>query len=306
MSQESSSNTFLKPQTSQNGIQHQHQHQHQHKSTPSKLGALTTLLTTTSLWRANQHPVQPAQQSTVSSEHPRLDQVLPNGGWPINGITELLLSHNGLGELQLLTPALATLSQRQPGWLAFISPPYLPYAPSLKSAGLQIEDILVIQPKTATEALWAAEQCLLSEACSAVLMWPQKSIRPQSIRRLQIASKQTQTWHVLFRSADSQNTPSPAPLRILLEPGTSTVNNKSLQHSLRIEVLKRAGGWASAPIELEIPLSAELIYVQHQFDGNSRLQDALTPKATATVIHPLPASRSSNTPEPPVELSRGL
>lgn len=298
MNKESSTDIFLK--------QHITPSSTQHENTSSKLGALTALLTKTSLWRANQHPTQPEQQSTVSSGHPRLDQILPYGGWPTNGITELLLSHTGLGELQLLTPALATLSQQQSGWQVFISPPYLPYAPSLRSAGLHVEHILVIQPKTVKEALWAAEQCLLSKVCSAVLMWPKKDIRPQSIRRLQVASKQTQTWHVLFRTPDSKNRPSPAPLRILLEPGAATIANKHLQHSLRIEVLKRAGGWASAPIELEIPLSPESMHFQKTPSGNRQLRDPSTPKTTAMMVHPLPVSRSSNLPERPAELNRRL
>ena len=298
MSQKSSTDIFLRRDIASSSTQHQ--------NTSSKLGALTALLTKTSLWRANQHPAQSEQQRTVSSGHTKLDQILPYGGWPTNGITELLLPHTGLGELQLLTPALATLNQQQPGWQVFISPPYLPYAPSLKSAGLHVEHILVIQPKTAKEALWAAEQCLLSKVCSAVLMWPQKDIRPQSIRRLQVASKQTQTWHVLFRTPDSKSRPSPAPLRILLEPIAASIAHQHLQHSLRIEVLKRAGGWASAPIELGIPLDPESICFQQAPSSNRQWRDPLTPKTTAAVVHSLPVARSSNLPERPAELNPRL
>ena len=39
-----------------------------------------------------------------------LDRELPGGGWPAGALTELLVRHAGIGELQLVLPALAALS----------------------------------------------------------------------------------------------------------------------------------------------------------------------------------------------------
>ena len=64
-----------------------------------------------------------------------LDGQLPGGGWPDSGLVELLPNESGIGELRLLMPALAKLS-REARWIAWIAPPYLPYAPALASAGI--------------------------------------------------------------------------------------------------------------------------------------------------------------------------
>ncbi len=62
------------------------------------------------------------------------DKAINNNGWPTEGITELLMAQYGIGELQILLPDLANLSQRSPHWIVWISPPHLPYAPALYAA----------------------------------------------------------------------------------------------------------------------------------------------------------------------------
>ncbi|MBE0549022.1 MAG: hypothetical protein IH627_15505, partial [Rubrivivax sp.] len=57
------------------------------------------------LWRA--HQVARPHDVVVPSGHADLDAQLPGGGWPARVLTELLLSHAGVGELRLLAPALA-------------------------------------------------------------------------------------------------------------------------------------------------------------------------------------------------------
>ena len=55
---------------------------------------------------------------------------MPGGGWPTGARTEILSGRAGIGELQLVLPALAALSWagKRVVWLA---PPHLPYAPAL-------------------------------------------------------------------------------------------------------------------------------------------------------------------------------
>jgi len=218
--------------------------------------AIHDLLAAPTLWRASHHQSSLDHQTVLPSGYRQLDKVLPNNGWPTEGVTELLIRQFGIGELQILLPALANLSQRRPHWIVWISPPHLPYAPALYAAGLRLDRILIIQPKTAKEALWSAEQCLKSQACGAVLMWPEKNIRPQAVRRLQVASKTNQTWQVLFRDLNAQQMPSPAPLRIALTPGKHSQSKQPHQHQICVEVVKRAGGWASPAFDLTLPLAS--------------------------------------------------
>jgi hypothetical protein len=253
------------------------------------------LLAAPNLWRASHHHDTPDIQTVLPSGYRQLDKALPNNGWPTEGITELLMAQSGIGELQILLPALANLSQRSPHWIVWISPPHLPYAPALYAAGIQLERILIIQPKTAKEALWSAEQCLKSKACSAVLMWPEKNIRPQAIRRLQVASKANQTWQVLFRDLKAQQMPSPAPLRILLTPGHLTDIKQPSQHQTRVEILKRAGGWPSPAFDLILPLASNAAAFKPVTTVRAANPSALKP-TNNPALNPVIAAHIDKTP----------
>ena len=73
-----------------------------------------------------------------------LDRELPGGGWPAGALTELLVRRAGIGELQLVLPALAALSWagKRIVWLA---PPHLPYAPALAADGVDLAQLVVVR-----------------------------------------------------------------------------------------------------------------------------------------------------------------
>jgi len=172
---------------------------------------------------------------------------LPGSGWPADGVTELLHDQYGIGELRLLTPALAHLSQEQSRWLLWVSPPYIPYPPALLKAGIDLTSVLVVKPKTANDTLWVLEKALASKSCSAVLAWP-GNINEKQIRRLQVASKEGNSWNILFRPCKAADQASPAELRIRL---FSTRTSPLLNHtSINLKVIKRRGGWASEMINV--------------------------------------------------------
>ncbi|HVJ13203.1 MAG TPA: damage-inducible protein, partial [Burkholderiales bacterium] len=79
----------------------------------------------------------------VPTGHAVLDAELPGGGWPSGALTEILGNREGIGELQLVLPALAALTWagKRVVWLA---PPYLPYAPALAAAGVNLEHVAVV------------------------------------------------------------------------------------------------------------------------------------------------------------------
>lgn len=219
--------------------------------------ALTPLLSHPDIWRASRFQDPSANQHQRSRSIPtgfaRLDRELPEGGWPHNGIFELLLPQDGQGELPLLAPALAQLSQ-QNRWLAWVAPPWLPYAPALARHGIRLEQVLLIRPAQLRDCLWAMEQCLSSGACAAVLGWP-ASLQPQHIKRLQLAAQHGQCMGVLMRDRRHSASPSPAPLRIELDAQTQHSNGQ-MQCNLRL--IKRRGRWASDwfPLQWSSPLVA--------------------------------------------------
>lgn len=176
--------------------------------------ALDGLLSQRRIWRGQAAAIAPAiAQSTGWAA---LDAALPTRGWPDAALTELLLPADGIGELQLLWPALARLSQPKDGLIALIAPPYRPYSPAWHAAGVRLGALQVIEATTARDALWATEQCLRSGACSAVLCWPQQA-DDRALRRLQVAAETGQALGFAFRALKAAINPSPAALRIALD-----------------------------------------------------------------------------------------
>src|SRR5205085_2415670 len=76
----------------------------------------------------------------------------------------------GVGELKLVTPAAARLTQAQ-RWITMIAPPHVPYAPAFTSQGIRLQHLLLVNPEAAEDKLWAAQQALAASCCGAVLLW---------------------------------------------------------------------------------------------------------------------------------------
>ncbi|MCK9532907.1 MAG: translesion DNA synthesis-associated protein ImuA [Gammaproteobacteria bacterium] len=198
--------------------------------------ALDSVLQRPDVWRGRFHAPQGGH---VPTGHGALDETLPGGGWPQGALTELLVAHTGIGELGLLMPALAALSRGE-HWIAWIGAPHLPYAPALAAAGLRLGRLLLIQPATAKEGLWATEQTLRSGACAAVLAWPERPDE-RALRRLQLAAEEGGAIGFLFRPGHAARHASPAALRLALAPGDG---------ELIAQILKCRGGWSRHAVHL--------------------------------------------------------
>jgi hypothetical protein len=190
-----------------------------------------------------QHPVWLGRATgtlspAVSTTYPELDKALPGGGWPLGALTELLPSQHGIGELQLVLPALAALSWagKRVVWLA---PPHLPYAPALAAAGVDLAHLAVVRAPGRRDALWAAEQALRSGSCHALLGWFRRAGYDE-LRRLAVAAEGSAAWVTLFRPPEAARESSPACLRLALEP-------EGVVH-----ILKRRGAPAAMPLRLPL------------------------------------------------------
>jgi protein ImuA len=114
-----------------------------------------------------------------------LDQALL-GGWPVGALSQLVGSETGLG-ISLLTPLLARLTSAG-RHTALVAPPYIPYAPALRDAGVDLRRLLWIASRDRIEALWATEQMLRSGLYGAVALWSPPLDAPIE-RRLQLAAE---------------------------------------------------------------------------------------------------------------------
>jgi len=226
------------------------------------------------LWRARELPRQHVADAGTGTGFSALDEVLADRGWPQAGLVELLCEDCGIGELRLLSPALATLASTDKRCIAWINPPHLPYPPALQTAGIDPSRVLLVRVQDHADALWAFEQACKSGACCAVLGWLEPSageregpaprmrepsagereglaprkrapkLRFTEIRRLQFAAKQGRTWANLFRPVAASREASAAELRLRLRALP--------EDRLNVDIVKRRGGWPLSGIEIAL------------------------------------------------------
>lgn len=192
--------------------------------------ALDSLLDARRVWRGQ--PTTAPVANPLPTGHADLDAALPAGGWPEHALSEVLLPADGVGEFALVWPALARMTHAGDD-VVLVAPPYRPHAPAWHRARLALSHVHVVEAAP-RDALWAAEQCLRSGACRAVLCWPQRA-DDRALRRLQVAAETGQALGIAFRPLQEAANASPAALRLALEPGRRAVR-----------VLKCRGGVAPA------------------------------------------------------------
>jgi protein ImuA len=203
--------------------------------------ALDALLHSATVWRGGELSVAPA--TGIASGFAAIDEKL--GGWPSDSLVELIPQREGVGELSLFLPALARLSRKQ-RWIVFVDAPYVPYAPALAAAGIDLAKLMVVRARSSADALWAMEQALRSGACSAVLGWP-GFFTEQAIRRLQLAAQSGPALGICFTACGAVPRASPVPYRLRVD---------AQARGVRVEILKRRGGGPIAPLFLENVVSA--------------------------------------------------
>ncbi|GAB3683337.1 translesion DNA synthesis-associated protein ImuA [Salinisphaera aquimarina] len=159
---------------------------------------------------------QKADLPAVRTGWPRLDRLLPGGGYPLGAVTELLISHAGVGELSLLLPALAARLEAQPQQqLAFISPPQHLNAPALAAAGIDCARTPVLRCADDSERLWCVEQMARSKAFCGFIVWSD-TLDARALRRLQLAAEQANCPVFVYRPIRDAGERSPAALRLAI------------------------------------------------------------------------------------------
>ena len=95
------------------------------------------------------------------------------------------------------------------------------------------------------ELCWALEQALRSGQAGAVLAWPGAAARPEALRRWQLAAQSHEGPAFLLRDPAAAHQPSPAPLRLQLQPAGPD--------ELSLQILKRRGPAMAQPLTLALP-----------------------------------------------------
>lgn len=198
-------------------------------------GAIEELLRHPSLWRGRGAAVPEG----LSSGFAALDAALPGGGWPRQGLVEIITTGGGHGELALWMPLIRRLTRAEDArCCAVIAPPFELFAPAWRAAGVRLDRLLIAH---APESLWALEQSLLSGVVAIGFAWQERASMTE-LRRLALAAERGAALCVLIRPLRAAVEPSVASLRLLARR-TAT--------RLRLELIKGRG---VAPRSIELPL----------------------------------------------------
>jgi cell division inhibitor SulA len=202
------------------------------------MGALDEILQHHAVWRGG----APALGfGAEPSGFAALDAELPGGGWPRQGLTELLVDQSGIGELGILIPVLARLT-RAGKHVVLVAPPYVPYAPAWAASAVDLANVLVVQSANRHDALWASEQALHSGSCHALSAWLDKA-RYAELQRLAVAAEASRAAAFLFRPLAAAAQSSPSCLRLALEAAGD---------ELAVHVVKRRGPPLSQALRLPL------------------------------------------------------
>lgn len=194
------------------------------------------LLRSQRLWRGKSRG-----QTGLATGFEALDDALPGSGWPWGAVTELVVTDWGIGELQLLLPAMRSIVAAG-AQLAWVAPPYVPYVPALAAAGLDTRSLVVLSPDADEGLLWSAEKLLQGGEQGMVLIWPTK-LAPLAVRRLQLAAENSGSLGVVLHR-QTHRAAGAAALRLRLQADAD--------HGLHIEVLKARGSSHSAVVRVQL------------------------------------------------------
>ena len=195
------------------------------------------------VWQADALAGAPAR--VLATGDARLDAQLPGGGWPLGALTEVLQPEGVHSEWRLLLPALARSGR---GAVVLVGAPQVPFGPSLRGQGLDLQRLLWVAAAPAAQALWATEQALRCADVDAVLAWLHP-VRPEQLRRLHIAAAEYAKLLFVLRPEAAQAESSPAALRLWAAPADEGPQSPD---TLAVRALKRRG----PPLEQTLHLAA--------------------------------------------------
>jgi len=185
----------------------------------------------------------------VSSGWPRLDQLLPFGGFREGTLVEWLAQGRGTG-VHTVAFCGAREAVRAGRLLVVVDRAGEFYPPAAVRLGIDLDRLLVLQVASSADLLWALDQVLRSPAVGAVVA-PLTTLDSRAFRRLQLAGEEGGGVAMLLRPASARSEPSWADVRLEVQPLPSRYPQSSRR--VRIHVVRSRGPNDGAWVEVEVP-----------------------------------------------------
>lgn len=168
-----------------------------------------------------------------------LDSLLPEGRLREGSLVELLSPRAGSGVWELAFHLVKHLQQEQ------FTPVLIDnqqefFPPGAAELGVDLNRLIVVQPRSLTDQLWAIEQTLRCEG-KAVVLSPLGRVPSTTYRRLKLAAERGKGLGLFIRDASVRSSPSWADLRVLVDP----VRSSSRLRQYRVWALNSLEGTAS-------------------------------------------------------------
>jgi protein ImuA len=136
-----------------------------------------------------------------------IDSLLPSKSFRRGTLVELL------GGGTMLAAVIARESLRDDGAIVVVDTAHRFYPPAAARAGIDLERLIVVQPR---QSDWAITQALSCAAIDAVLCWPHQ-VKDTMYRRWQLAAERGGSIGLLVRPVAARGSPSWADVRIVVE-----------------------------------------------------------------------------------------
>jgi protein ImuA len=209
---------------------------------------------------------RPAHASPVEFGIPALENWLPEKRLAPGSLVELLAAADGAGTWTLaLFMARNACGPRK--ILVVVDGQGCFYPPAAVTLGIDPGRLIVIRPKTLSDAALAVDQSLREPAVGSVVGWYDRLASP-AFRRLQLAAEAGGGLGLLLRPAAARRSPTFATLRLLVTP----VAADAAMRRVCLDALYCRGGREGQSLTLEIDDAT----------GDVRVPAGMAPAATRT------------------------
>lgn len=175
--------------------------------------------------------LRPRQQ--ICFGEPALEPLFPRGGITGGSLVELLSASEGTGAW-FLALLLSRQLQRQEFTIVLIDHHQEFFPPGAAQRGIDLDRLIVVQPRSLSEQLWTIEQVLRCNGRTVVISSLGR-VSASTYRRLKLAAERGGGLGLFVREATLRTSPSWADSRLLVEPAPSLSRSRRYKvtaHSL--------------------------------------------------------------------------